>query len=329
MKIPVVKNEKMKQYLSLWTILLSSGLMTSCQGQNRSDEGVNKIVPGTITRNLIQDRNGTIWLATFEGLLKYDGHSFSNVTKKVSPGRFFSAREDRQGNIWLGSIGDGVYVYDGQSFQHFTTEDGLVDDRVTNIYQDNRGHIWLGTTGGLSRYDGESFQSYTTGQGLPNNDINSIIEDNTGKFWLGTRGSAAFYDGDSFSIITNERGEIFTNVRHLLKDSWGDIWLGGQDGLWRYDGKAFTNITTDFVGYIYEDKAGRIWTSSENPDKQGWELTRYDRSFPDRGNLKGTPVITEEGMFFGILEDAEGNIWVGKLDGVYRYDGLRFNDFKR
>lgn len=109
--------------------------------------------------------------------------------------------------MWFGSIGSGVYYYDGKSlpteqagFQIFTTKDGLASDRVVDLYEDKTGNIWFGTEGGASRYDGKSFRSYKMNvgfQALPDNhdnDVNSIIQDKTGKFWFGTRGNTFVYD---------------------------------------------------------------------------------------------------------------------------------------
>ncbi|MEJ7681880.1 MAG: two-component regulator propeller domain-containing protein [Segetibacter sp.] len=116
--------------------------------------------PNSITRNIIQDRKGNIWIASWEGIFRYDGKSFTNITSKVSSARFFSVLEDRKGNLWFGSIGSGVYYYDGKSFRNFTTKDGLANDGVTCIYEDKAGTIWFGTARGASRYDGKSFRNY-------------------------------------------------------------------------------------------------------------------------------------------------------------------------
>ncbi len=142
--------------------------------------------PKWITRNVIQDRNGNIWIAAFDGIFRYDGKSFTNITSKVSSARFFSVLEDRKGNFWFGSIGSGVYYYDGKSFTNFTTRDGLAGNSVTCIYEDKTGNVWFGTGGGASRYDGKSFRNFTTKDGLTNNSVNSIMEDKTGKLWIGT-----------------------------------------------------------------------------------------------------------------------------------------------
>jgi ligand-binding sensor domain-containing protein len=313
--------------------------------------------PSNITRTILQDRKGNIWIASWEGVFRYNGKSFTNITSNVSSARFFSVLEDRKGNLWFGSIGSGAYYYDGESFRNFTTKDGLVNNEVTSIYEDKTGNIWLGVNGGVSRYDGKSFRNYMmngdsmaeerTGKTFPDftrppNEVNSIIEDKTGKFWFATRGNTFVYDarlndkagqGKAFTVFSNN-GKPFSNVRTIIEDKKGNIWLGGNDGLWRYDGSTFTNFTKKFVGYIIEDKKGNIWTSSESNNSQGWALSRYNEKSLYKSLFLNTPVlkptvteIANKPMIFGIIEDEKGNIWFG-ADGVYRYDGNTITDFK-
>ena len=360
------------KYAHVYALFLIFVFTTSCKGRNKtglSKENIksdtSKVTtsagPHHITRDIIQDKKGNIWIATWEGIFRYDGKSFTNITKKVSSARFFSVLEDRKGNLWFGSIGSGVYRYDGKSFRNFTTKDGLAGDGVTCIYEDKRGIIWLGTASGASRYDGKSFQNLKMTEGPPpsdadsvhgsayqhplpdrswmHNDVNAIIEDKTGKLWFGTRGYVRVYDGKTFVTITNNDGKPFANVRSIIKDKKGNIWLGGNDGLWRYDGRTFNNFTKKFVGYIYEDKEGNIWTSSEsandlnrvlsgnNANNTAWALSRYDgKSLSDT-----KPTVAEiayQPMIFGILEDNKGSIWFGAVDGIHRYDGKTITEFK-
>jgi len=337
------------------TMMLAGAISFSVQCQQKN--GVQDAVetkgtsptngPNSIVRTVKQDKKATIWIASWEGIFKYDGKSFTNVTNKVSSARFFSFLEDSKGNFWFASVGSGVYYYNGKSFKNFTTKDGLANDRVTNIYEDKTGTIWFGTEGGASRYDGKSFQNFKMSEAQPakgdsvhisayqnplpkdswmHNDVNAIIEDKTGKFWFATRGNTFTYDGKTFTTVTNKDGKPFTNVRCIIKDKKGNLWLGGADGLWFYDFKTFTNYNQKFVGYIYEDKNGNIWTSSEK-DSQSWALSRYEvKSLSDK-----KPTVTEianKPMIFGILEDDKGNIWFGDFDGVHRYDGKTITDFK-
>lgn len=295
--------------------------------------------PTSISRTIIQDRQGDIWIATFTGVFRYDGKTFSNVTRGISSARFFSLLEDRQGNLWFGSIGSGVYRYDGKSFRNFTTKDGLLNDQVGSIYEDQAGNLWFGVSGGASRFDGKSFRNYIingehmkedrTGktflEGQPY-EVNTIIQDNTRKIWLGTRGNSFVYDGKNFNSISHF-GKPFKNVRTLIEDKKGYIWLGGSDGLWRYDNPIYTNIKKDFVGYIYQDRNGNIWTSSKNTN-ESWVLSRYEGRSLHSENPTVIEIDPKARMIFGILEDAEGNIWVGTLNGVFKYNGKDVKYFK-
>lgn len=354
----------MKKHTQIYAVLLLLVFTVSCKGKKETGRATDPIKqanqteavwplntktvstsssPSTITRNIIQDKNGIFWIATFEGVYRYDGESFTNITSKVSSARFFSVLEDRKGDLWFGSIGSGVYRYDGESFQNFTTDEGLVNNEIGSIYEDKNGNIWFGANGGASRYDGKSFRNFllaggsimedTTGKIVPNlqrpsNEITSIVEDKTGKVWFGTRGKAFVYDGKTFTALSHN-GKSFTNVRSILEDKKGDIWLGGPGGLWRYDGSIFSNFSQNFVGYIYEDKNGNIWTASQRTKDMRWVLSRYDEKA--LSNKEPTEIESKhehnKGMIFGILEASDGGIWFGGLDGVHRYDGNTIEDF--
>lgn len=340
-------------YLVAWAL----GFCTACKGQSTAalpQENIKYEVgnmsglsgPHDITRNIIQDKKGNIWVASWEGVFKYDGKSFSNITNKVSSARFFSLLQDRNGNFWFGSIGAGVYYYDGRSFKHFTIKDGLLNNDVGCIYEDKKGNIWFGVFGGASRYDGKSFQNYIiaedtmtedhTGRTFPERppyEVTSIIEDSAGKFWFATRGNTFVYDGKAFAVFAH--GDTsFRNVRSLVQDRHGCMWIGGADGLWRYDGRSFTNVMQQFVGYIIEDRKGNIWTSAGRDNRlawlmpsyggkplagEAWALSRYDGKSLSDQRPAGAEIASKEGMLFGLLEANDGSIWFGTGNGVFRY----------
>ena len=149
-------------------------------------------VPVSMVRNVKQARNGDILIASFLGVFRYDGTSFTNLTSEISPPRvssFWDVLEDRKGNLWFATKDSGVYYYPstplwaggkslpvGQAgFQHFTTREGLANNRVVKMYEDKAGNIWFATGGGASRWDGKSFQNFTTKEGLSNNDLTTIM----------------------------------------------------------------------------------------------------------------------------------------------------------
>ena len=266
------------KYVTLFVMFFMFIFCTSSQGQTKNilqtdtskfeSKGlISPYGPTTSVRTIMQDRQGNIWLASNEGIIRYDGKTFNNITGTLGSDRFFAVLQDRNDNFWFGNYGSGVYYYSGKSLQHFTTKEGLVSNKITSIFEDRAGNIWFGANGGASRYDprgavGKSFRNYimegntviedSTGKSYPNistgsNASNPIFEDKTGKLWFGTNSSTFIYDpsanrwsdplragGKKFTVVSDKEGRTFTNVWSIIEDKKGNIWLGG-DGLWRYD----------------------------------------------------------------------------------------------
>ena len=355
------------KYAHLYALFLVFVFHSSC-GQNQTNTPQDNIkssranysesqlkeadtskLPMSMVRHVKLARNGDILIASYLGVFRYDGTSFTNLTSEISSPRFSSfwdVLEDRKGNLWFASKDSGVYYYNSKSlpsgqagFQHFTTKVGLANNRVMSIYEDKAGNIWFATGGGVSRYDGKSFRNFTTKEGLSNNDLTNIMEDKTGKLWFGTRGEACFYDGKTFTVLKNKDGKAFKNVWSIIEDNKGNIWFGdsGYDpsyyGLWRYDGSTFTKVSQRGAYAIIEDKKGNIWTTGAiDPNGNVWALSRYDAKFL----YNKMPTVTEIKSggrmdFLGILEANDGSIWYGAAgpeSGVHRYDGKTITHFK-
>ena len=310
--------------------------------------------PISITRNILEDRNGNIWIMSFQGIMKYDGKVFTNYTLKENLIHFHvcSVMEDKSGNIWFGTWGGGVYKYNGKTFTLFTTSEGLADNFISCMLEDKAGNIWIGTDDGVSRFDTSAslrshsrmtattlsglplmskkgFTNYTKDNGLCGNRVNSIIQDKTGKIWIATRSCVTCYDGKSFTDFTNSEGVHFTNVHSIRELKDGKIWISGQDGLYCYNplvtGEAsLTKLMSKFTCYLFEDKAGNLWISAE--EEKGMALYKYDKKTFTKIIEKSGP---GDNQIFEITEDKKGNIWFGKMAGVCRYDGKSFNYFPK
>lgn len=290
--------------------------------------------PQCIVRNLIQDKSGNFWLATWHGIIKYDGKIFTNYTLKEGLIHFhvITLFEDSKENIWFSNARGGVYRYDEKSFTLFTTKNGLADNTANCIAEDKSGNIWFGTEKGASRYDGKTFVNFTTNNGLSDNYINAIIQDKSGMMWFGTKNGINIYDGQSFTKFTDKDNLPFRQIASLFEDKIGNIWIGsgakqaGGKGLCRYDGKSVSNLISPyFVMYMCQDEKGNLWLAhNKGADNVNFALYNYDgKSF--------TKIIeqskTDNPLIFGIIEDKNGNIWFGTTKGVCRYDGKSFNHF--
>lgn len=295
-------------------------------------EVVSSTAPSVITRNVLQDKNGDIWLATFEGIVRYNGKEFINQSNKYSlwKERAFSILEDSRGDLWFGMIGAGVYHYDHKVFTNYTMEDGLGDNKVEAMVEDDDGSVWFGHTDGVTRYDGHEFKSFRAESGLEKDVVHSIMKDRTGRLWIGsTNAGVTIYDGTTFKIFTKEDGSTFQNVRMIMEDAQGNIWFGGNDGLNRYDGENLLQITTHFTGYLYQDSSSMMYCTINNGEGNGdIILARFDPEKLAMNKWDPEKIFSRNEMVFGITEDRSGNIWFGTLKGVYRYDGEKVHEFK-
>jgi ligand-binding sensor domain-containing protein len=287
-------------------------------------------VPMSMVRNVRLDRRGNILVASYLGVYRYEGDSFTHLTRAFPSPSFWDVLEDRGGNLWLATKDSGAYRFDGRTLQHFTTRQGLVHNRVMKLYEDRAGQIWLGTGGGLSRYNGKTFQNFTLQQGLSYNDMTTIMEDKTGRLWLGTRGEACFYDGKAFTIFKDADGDPFYNVWSFVEDSKGNIWFSDAAGLWRYDGSTFTQVSQRAVHSIIQDRQGNIWTTGK-VSPHAWALSRYDaKTLYDPSPVMTVVKLGERTMYWGIQQAQDGSIWWGSSgpgSWVHRVDGETVTDF--
>jgi ligand-binding sensor domain-containing protein len=302
-----------------------------------SKDTVSANGPRSITRNVLLDKNGNIWLATWQGVMRYDGKTFTNVTLQQGLRQFhvFSLLEDKAGNLWFGTIGGGVYCYNPVTGKrnYFTTADGLISNTVMCMLQDKEGFIWFGTDKGVSCYDTYSnsiISNFDMRSGLSSDFISCIAEDQTGKLWFGTNGGVCRYDREAspftddkrFKHFPNEKDDAFYMVRAIVEDQNRNIWIASADGLCCYDypADAFTYITAKSTLSVFEDKAGKIWFSSGVENSSDMTLFQYE-------NPAGITQIKTDKQIFGIAADRDGNTWYGTANGVCRYDGEHFTYF--
>jgi ligand-binding sensor domain-containing protein len=312
----------MKKYFSqtrcfiLLTILI---IGTSCNGQVKKDLPKEKAI---------------------ESKIILDDQPKLKKTQSKNPGdNVHCSLQDKAGNLWFGTTGDGVFKYDGKSFIQFTTTNGLNSNMVYCILEDKDGKIWIGTEAGVCLHDGKTFTTIQIPlrKNLPLNtkknthDVFNIIQDKSGKLWFATIDGVYIYDGKSFtSFIVKEDGPGFMssnhNVENTLEDRAGNIWFGGRvnEGVYRYDGKSITNLEIkdqkffNWARPFLVDKNGNVWLIN-------WSgAYHFDgkptKKFTNNDGLNINAVTC-------IIEDKYGNLWFGGKGGICRYDGKNFTCF--
>lgn len=150
-------------------------------------------------RAFLESRDGSVWIATDEGINRWRDGTLSNY--RMDDGLcYFSIRallEDSLGDIWIGTDRGVSHWRDGK-FVHDTVVSRLADEKVWAIHEDDDGGLWFGTRGGgLFRWRGGRLSSFGSQQGLASTSIFHILEDSRGTFWMsGPDGISSVSRGD-------------------------------------------------------------------------------------------------------------------------------------
>ena len=284
------------------------------------------------------DRDGHLWLATFEGVTRYDPSAdpesvWTSFTKDDVGGSVNAIYQDSDGHLWFGlnyfsnAPGRfGVSRFDGDTWETFSTEDGLAENRVTTIIQDRAGNFWFGSYAGVTVYDGRTWKTLTTKDGLASNRIESIMEDHQGDLWFATDGRGVNRlirspeSEDVWVTYSTDDGLINNKVLSIYQDREGHLWFAADGGVSRYSGETFTTLTTadglpsSRTRGGLQDRDGHLWfTTAEGP-------VRYDgQSFTSYGPGRGT---------YKVFQDRSGDLWTTSMrNGFHRYDGKTFTNY--
>ena len=237
--------------------------------------------------------------------------------------------QDSKGNLWFGTIGEGVVRYDEKTLTYFSHPDGFINNTVYAINEDKDGNMWFGTDQGVYKYNGKTFRNYNQKDGLNHLDITrkGILVDKSGAIWVGTHGGVYQYDpaadgkGSKCFSLFRELPPI--NVAGIMEDKSGNIWFASSNkGVFRHDprravGKTIVNfnekegLDENYAGGLAQDKAGNMWFTMKNG------ICRYDgktfTEYTPKDGLGGTE-------FWGIIIEQSGIVWITARGSTTRFD---------
>ena len=213
-------------------------------------------------------------------------------------------------------------------------ENGLAQESVLAMVQDQQGFIWLGTQAGLTRFDGYRTTTYKSAvsdpHGLIDNWVRALHIDANGRMWVGTDGGLDRYDPltKTFSHFLPQesfkRGNGNRHVRALLDDGAGGLWVASADGLhrfdpdtghfssWHHDPADEGSLSHDQVNALARDAQGRLWVGTGKGVDMLAPGARSFRHYPLGGDMRANSVAA-------LLVDHEQNLWVGTMAGLERW----------
>ena len=263
--------------------------------------------------------DGFIWIANINGLVRYDGLSLRQFNKGYRGGSLYEIYPSGTGSLWIPSIGEGLYKFEGDSLIQFKEElpspNGFVKSMA--IMQD--GNLVLGLYGsGMAIFDGEKVKkTYTTKDGLVSDEIWKIITDKSGRLWIGTNDGISIYEDGEFINFNTKNGLPFNNIRGLTEMINGDIWVGtDKEGIVIFrDDKPFKYLTkedglsdSDPQYFAQNPSDSSIWIAHH-----GGGLDRYKDGEVDNLNVDNG-LVSNFLTFVGFSKD--GTAFIGSETGM-------------
>jgi signal transduction histidine kinase/ligand-binding sensor domain-containing protein len=216
-----------------------------------------------------EDPDGAVWVAKEEGLFRATASGLESIAPGLRVRQLFG---DRDGNLWVGTNGDGLYRFRPSAVRMFTKADGLPENVIQTVMTARDGTLWTGANcGGLSRFDGTRFQTYAEQHGLLNSCVWALAEDANRDLWVGTWGGGAFrfHDG-TFTQLSTKEGLADDRVTSILAGRDGTMWFGTYGGVSRLkDGQIRNFKTADGASVtpavrLLEDRSGVIWAGTRH-----------------------------------------------------------------
>lgn len=269
-----------------------------------------------------EDKKGTIWFNTQDGVSSYDGMSIikHTVTNNASlpsvfPTMNYESSQDKwmklENDLWFeAGTKEGVYRYDGNRFQYLdfpphkklNTSENLF--AVTDITQGKNNMIWFGTYAGIFGYNGRDFtiiNDETLGfdRNIAPIHIRCILEDSKGRLWIGNNGIGVLLkESDSIINFSSKQNLVHPKSKRKAEKS--------------------PQGTLEHVFTIAEDKNGNIWFGDRDAG-----IWKYDGTIMENFTLNDG--LTND-FALSIYNDKNGNLWFGMSDGtIYTFNGTTFD----
>ncbi len=231
----------------------------------------------------VMDHEGRIWFGLHQdGLLRYDHGEFVSIGKGAGF-RFAGVRSlfcDSNGRVWIGST-DGLAMFDGTDFHHYTTTEGLYDNIIWGISEPRPGRVMIVTREGFNYFEeGVLTQGYYHPE-VFNKRVNVAIQDSFGNFWIGYSGHGIIRINEetgNYEYITDENG-LHSNLIYnlMVEKKTGDILVGTERGVLRLSldesgrieriknymsNEVFPELQT-LPNAMYQEKDGSLWFGTE------------------------------------------------------------------
>ncbi len=283
--------------------------------------------------DIIQTQDGYLWLATYGGLVRYDGLNFETYTIGNTPGlesnRIITLLETNSGSLWIGHREGGISILEDGKIQTPKILEDISNEFVQDFCEDWDGNVWIATANGLYRYSIGQLDKYHIGEGLPGRFVRKLFLHKSGAVHFITEmedqpGLAhGFVREGKINVLKKYPSSEQLNI--LDYNSKGELWMAYPDRVvMEKEGKVlksleFGKVDLGEVHTFLIDREGNIWLGSH---QHLVLITREEVQNSQNGpvELKRLYNYKRENDISRITQDQEGNIWVGTWkEGLFMF----------
>jgi len=282
----------------------------------QTDEGL----PGNQVNDLLQDRNGFLWLATIGGLVRFDGVAFKHFTSpliaRIAVCNIRALAETADSTLlMLPAVGGVVQLRDGQFSSH-PIGDGLVGKQLQTLFVDSGGAVWLsmyeGQVGQVRRWQDGKIFDISPIHVWSNHSMISFATDKEGGVWIAGDGFLGCYRDGKVLYQSDINSRPLIHLHSTVASSRsGGVWICDGAELFKMDGGQFSTISTNLpwvalggvVRIMFEDSNHSLWIGTTTHG-----LFRF-------ADGKFAPVETSQSQITSIMQDSESDLWVATVGG--------------
>ncbi len=277
--------------------------------------------PATVVNGLLEDHEGSIWIATDQGALQLVPRRARALDAAQGAVASFTtavlAEDDR---LWIGSWGGGLQRFEGGVSSTFLREDGLPSDRIRALFRSSDGTLWVGTSKGAARLRQGRFEAARHAPDMADPgtlEVRALAETPDGSLWMGGAAGLRRRSADGWVPAADPALED-VDIWMLHTDAEGVLWIGTRNGLHRFADGVFERVADpdapagDLVVSAYEEPDGTIWFGS-----YGSGLYRHRAG--TFANVRTDDGLHHAGVW-KILPDDAGGLWMSSDRGVFRVE---------
>ncbi|MBT7861616.1 MAG: sigma 54-interacting transcriptional regulator [Gemmatimonadetes bacterium] len=279
-------------------------------------------LPHAIINCLFVDSKQRLWIGTFGGLCRIEGHDLVVFTTEdgLPHNCVYALAQDAAGDLWIGCE-DGLCRFDGVQFHQFEPGDRLASRRVGSLLICQNGDLWVGGGGftksspvGLARFAQDELTQFTVEDGLPHGQIWSLYETQGQQVWVGTADGAARFGDGRFHAGDPDGATRGKLVRSFYEDRQHRLWACTSEGLCRYDDGHFLLVSRPEdplaanIHAVYQDQQGELWSGT-------WAGVRRS---PDLCEAIDVQRGLANNVVMDLQEDHLGDLWIATLSGLTR-----------